>query len=470
MATQHKGSEWDVKYDSPPTISNFMHDNSRMRVLMGPVGAGKSVACCIEIIRRAAMQEPNSKGIRQTRVAVVRQTVKQLQDTTIKTFLDWFPEGVFGEFKRTIKTYYFKFGDIECEIMFRALDDAVDVANLNSLELTFAWFNECRDINAEIVGAMSRRIGRFPSKRDGGPTWYGMWGDTNPPNIGSWWYYMMEHIDPEDGVSEKNNNWAVYKQPSGLSPYAENTENLPEDYYNEHLGQSEDNIRVYVHGEYGRALTGEPVYKHFMPEYHMAKEPLKSFPDRNRPLVVGIDLGLTPAAVIGQLHPKGRVVIYDEIATVNMGIKRFIETQLRPLLHERFSGYPVVIVTDPAGKVRSQTDERSAIDIIKFAGYRVIPAKTNNITPRIDAVDKFLMLQVDGEAGFLIDPRCVRLKAAMIGGYKFHEKKPDQIVKNKHSHIAEALQYLMLHIEGGEIGDTVQTRRVVRAGNMAGHV
>ena len=82
---------------------------------------------------------------------------------------------------RTTKTYFFKVGDVECEIMFRALDDSDDVANLNSLELTFAWFNECRDINPDIVDAMSKRIGRFPSAKDGGPSWFGMWGDTNPP-------------------------------------------------------------------------------------------------------------------------------------------------------------------------------------------------------------------------------------------------------------------------------------------------
>ena len=111
---------------------------------MGPVGDGKSVTCCFEVIRRAGGQEPDSQGIRKTRAAVVRETARQLADTTIKTFLDWFPPGVCGRYMRTTKTFFFKVGDVECEVMFRALDDADDVANLNSLELTFAWFTECR--------------------------------------------------------------------------------------------------------------------------------------------------------------------------------------------------------------------------------------------------------------------------------------------------------------------------------------
>ena len=70
---------------------------------------------------------------------------------------------------RTTKTYFFKVGDIECEIMFRALDDADDVRNLNSLELTFTWFNECRDMHPDIIDAMSKRVGRCSSSpRAGG--------------------------------------------------------------------------------------------------------------------------------------------------------------------------------------------------------------------------------------------------------------------------------------------------------------
>ena len=145
----------DIDYTPPPTGKAFMQSDAKMRTLMGPVGSGKSVTCSFEIVRRATMQEPNEQGIRKTRAAVVRETARQLQDTTIKTFLDWFPPGVCGTYMRTTKTYFFKVGDVECEVMFRALDDADDVANLNSLELTFTWFNECKDIHPEIVDAMS---------------------------------------------------------------------------------------------------------------------------------------------------------------------------------------------------------------------------------------------------------------------------------------------------------------------------
>jgi len=438
-----------------------MASDSKMRVLMGPVGSGKSVASCFEVIRRASQQAPNKQGIRKSRVAIVRETARQLQDTTIKTFLDWFPTGVCGNFMRTTKTFFFKVGDVECEVMFRALDDADDVANLNSLELTFAWFNECRDIHPDIMDAMSKRIGRFPSAKDGGPSWFGMWGDTNPPTMDTWWYYQMEGLDSKDGVSPNDNGWQVFKQPSGRSPHAENIENLPEGYYDTQ-GRSDEYIRVYVDGEYGLSSAGQPVYKYFRPDYHIAGQTLRPIINGVRPIVIGMDLGLTPAAVIGQQDPRGRTLILDEAVSFDMGIQRFVRTILKPLIFERFSGAPVMIICDPAGIQRAQTDERSAVDIIKAEGLRVMPAKTNSVSARLSSVDDYLMRQVDGDAAFLLDPKCTQLKAAMMGGYRFH-KKNGNIEKNKHSHVAEALQYLMLHINhASDAAYTLQKRPVKR--------
>jgi hypothetical protein len=361
---------------------------------------------------------------------------------------------------RTTKTYFLKLGDVECEVMFRALDDADDVANLNSLELTFAWFNECRDIHPDIVDAMSKRVGRFPSAKDGGPSWHGMWGDTNPPTMDTWWYYQMEKIDPKDGVSINDNGWDVFRQPSGREEGAENIENLPDGYYSIQ-GRSEEYIRVYIDGEYGLSSAGQPVYKYFRTDYHMAKKKLEQISNSARPIVIGMDLGLTPAAVIGQVDPRGRVLILDEAVSFDMGIQRFVRTVLKPLLYERFPGSSIMVIVDPAGVQRAQTDERSAVDIIKAEGMKVKPAKTNNISARLNSVDEYLMRHVDGDTAFLVDPRCTQLKSAMMGGYRYH-KKNGSIDKNKHSHVAEALQYLMLHIGSQSDGQMLNMKRAVK--------
>jgi hypothetical protein len=143
-----------------------------------------------------------------------------------------------------------------------------------------------------------------------------------------------------------------------------------------------------------------------------------------------------------------------------MGVQRFIRTVLKPYLFQNFPGMSVVIITDPAGKQRAQTDERSAVDIIKAEGLKVIAARTNTISSRLNAVDDYLMRQVDGEAAFLMDPRCTQLKSAMMGGYRFKPKGDGEIDKGKASHVAEALQYLMLHITMGGESNQVQRREV----------
>ena len=444
-----------------------MLSDAKMRVLMGPVGSGKSVVSTMEVLRRAMMQTPNADGIRKTRAAVIRETVRQLQDTTIKTFHDWLPPNICGSYMRTTKTYTIKIGDVECEIMFRALDEADDVANLNSLELTFAWFNECRDIKPEIIDAMSKRIGRYPPVRDGGPSWSGMWGDTNPPVMDSWWYYQMEKLDPEDGVSFNDNGWDVFKQPSGRSFEVENLDNLPKDYYDTQ-GRSEEYIRVFIDGEYGLTSAGQPIYKYFNPEYHMSKKSLEYNPNSTRGLIIGMDLGLTPAAVIGQMDAMGKVLILDEVVSFDMGAKRFARSLLKPLLFKKFPGVPCIIVVDPSGVRRSEADEKTAIGTLRKEGFNVIPACTNDPSVRIGAVDDYLMQQVDGGSAFLVDPCCTKLKAAMMGGYRFHPKNGGIDKNSKHSHIAEALQYLMLHIGSTSGAVNVAKRRDVRRADSGG--
>ncbi len=441
----------EINFKAPPTCSRFMQDDSRVRVLAGPVGSGKSVTGCFEILRRATEQAKNSDGYRYSRFAVIRETTPQLRDTTLKTFMDWFPPHLFpgSVWHKSSYTYYLQMGDVRCEIMFRALDRPGDIAKLNSLELTGAWVNECRDIKSVIIDALAGRVGRYPSTKNGepGPTWYGWWGDTNMPIVGSWWWCQMEGINPEDGVSPIINHWGVYIQPSGLSPEAENIENLPPTYYYDlaNSGKGTEYVNVMVHAQYGTSPAGQPVFKYFSTQHHVAPQPLGYIPDNNLPLIVGMDLGLQPAAVICQQDRRGRVLVLDELVSYDMPVQRFAREMLRPLLTTKYSGMKVALIIDPAGTQRMQTDGRNSLGILQQEGFHVMPASTNAISARVNAVDNQLMRHVDFEAALLLSPTCLRLKAAMMGGYRYHETKPE-IIKDHHSHVADAFQYAMLHV------------------------
>ncbi len=228
-----------VAYNMPPTLGRFMGSDARVRCVMGPFGGGKSSACVMEIVRRARMQKRGPDGLRHTRFAVVRNTYGQLQDTTRKTFEQWIPDRL-GKWNEDDFMFTMKFDDVRCEVMFRALDRPKDVKKLLSLELTGAYLNECREIAQAVFDGIQGRCGRYPRMADGGPTWYGMWADTNPWHTGHW---AHKHF------RSNPRGHKLFRQPSGRSPEAENLANLVPSYYEDLcIGKDEEWIRTYVDG------------------------------------------------------------------------------------------------------------------------------------------------------------------------------------------------------------------------------
>ena len=153
-----------LDYKPPGNVAKtFMKDPSFVRGLRGPVGSGKSVTCCMEIMRKATQQKPNEKGVRRTRWAVVRNTNPQLKTTTIKTWRDWFDDDLGRFIWSPPYTHHLNFAladktIVECEVIFLALDKTEDVKKLLSLELTGVWVNEAREIGKSIVDACTMRV------------------------------------------------------------------------------------------------------------------------------------------------------------------------------------------------------------------------------------------------------------------------------------------------------------------------
>ena len=158
-----------LDYKPPGKVAKaFMKDGSFVRGIRGPVGSGKSVACCMEIMRRSIAQQPNDQGVRKSRWAVIRNTNPQLKTTTIKTWRDWFSDelGRFVWSPPYTHNVCFSLGDkttVELEVIFLALDKTEDVKKLLSLVLTGVWVNEAREINKNIIDACTMRVGRYPA-------------------------------------------------------------------------------------------------------------------------------------------------------------------------------------------------------------------------------------------------------------------------------------------------------------------
>lgn len=452
-------------------LKAFMKDNTFFRGIRGPVGSGKSVACCIEVFRRALQQEKNEQGVRRSRWAIIRNTNPQLRTTTIKTWLDWFPENDWGKFTWSVPyTHMIKKGDLELEVIFLALDRPEDVKKLLSLELTGIWINEAREVPKSIIDACTMRVGRFPSMREGGPTWTGVIADTNAPEEDHWWPIMSGEVPIPDHIPReqakmlvKPDNWSFYVQPSGMvedknedgeiegykpNPKAENRKNMMKSYYpNLIQGKTKSWIDVYVMNRLGMVQDGKPVYPSFSAEVHIAKEEIPIA--AGLPVYVGLDFGLTPSATFGQ-KVRGRWFVQSEIVAVDMGIVRFAEV-LRNELATRFQACSeTIIYGDPAGDFRAQTDESTPFQILRGAGLRAFPAPSNSVDLRIESVSSQLTKMSEGKPAFLLDRRCSMLIKGFEGGYSYKrmevsgERYADKPDKNMYSHVHDALQYMLL--------------------------
>jgi|TARA_Y100000015_G_scaffold36439_1_gene37676 hypothetical protein len=481
----------NLDFSTSPTVWKFLQDKSFVRGLMGPVGSGKSYACAAEIMIKAVNQVQSPRdGIKYSRFVVVRNSYPELRTTTIKTWQELFPENIWGAFRWSPPlTHHIKLPardnapGIDCEVIFLALDQPKDVRKLLSMELTGAWVNEARELPKAVIDGLTHRVGRYPTKADGGSSNRFIIMDTNPMDDDHWWYRLAEKEKMKGKFA-----WKFFKQPGAVeevvqeelpenpeangfvfssgkwwmqNPNAENKKNLTAGYYEQTLlGKNLDWIRCYAQGKYTYVQEGKPV----MSEYDdtlMTEDYIE--PDIQYPIQVGVDFGLTPAAIFGQKLANGQWVILHELVTFDMGLERF-GYLLKGELETRFPKFDVLVWGDPAGQKRDEIFEVTAFDHLRTIGLVARPTATNDFRVRREAGAAPMNRLIQGKPGLVIDKRCKRLRKALSGGYHFKrvqisggERFKDQPNKNEHSHVGDAFMYLLLG--GGE------HKRLTRGGN-----
>lgn len=454
------------------------------RIIAGPVGSGKTTASVIEMLKRSILQGKARDGYRYTRHAVVRQTLKQLKDTVLKDCQNWL-QGI-GTWKVSEGVFHVEFDDVRSEWVFIPLENAEDQARLLSMQLTGAWLSEAIEMDLDVLGPLSGRLGRYPSGAQGTPSWHGWIADTNFPTEMTPWHQYMENPPPDV---------QVFKQPSGLSAEAENlnwllqdeaTVQLPEDhpvrlakgrkYYErfvEQFGEESDWVRRYVKAEYGDDPSGAAVFKNtFRSDFHIVNE-TQLIP--GYPLLIGQDFGRNPWSLICQMDHLGRLIVHEEVPGTNVGLEKHVQQSLMPrLFSNKYMGFRVAAVGDPSGIAKGNIAEESCIEAMKRLGVPCFPAPTNDIEPRLRAVETLLGRQTNGGPSLMISRAGAPfLCRAMSGGYRFTKMKtgalrtvPDKQDKEGFSHVADDLQYVALCVTGGIVPD-IQRRIRPRAKKRA---
>jgi hypothetical protein len=162
---------FELKYNPGAKTLEYMKDRvSRATLQIGPFGTGKTTAAGFKkLMLQSQWVKPGKDGIARSKFAIVRNTYGQLRDSTIKTYMEWFPPGEFGgRYLETHKEATYRLGNPDriVTLMFRALDDETDVRNLLSTEYTGAHLDEAREIKQSIFKGIMGRCKRYPSRRD----------------------------------------------------------------------------------------------------------------------------------------------------------------------------------------------------------------------------------------------------------------------------------------------------------------
>ncbi|MGF7151313.1 hypothetical protein FHS96_004976 [Sphingomonas zeicaulis] len=495
-----------------PVAARFLQSRAFVCGIMGPVGSGKTLTCCQKLLRIGAMQKGrvDRQGVtwRKAKVGVIRDTYPNIDENVLPSWFRLVPKhiGKFtGDAPRSHKVQIVLRKDengraidvLDLEAEFRAIGDKSVEQALRGWEINAAWINEADTLAQGVWEYLSGRVGRFSDLDPKLVVDPQIIMDFNAPDIDNYTYKLFIDNELDDGVAKALSPVLqgqplieFYQQPrailddNSVNPNAENLANLPLGYYERQIAvnKSKNYINRMLKNQFAPVVIGQPVYPEFDFARHVATEPLQA--DRSRTLVIGLDGGLTPAAVAGQRTSLGDLRVLGELAVFaeegetlgKAGATRFGQA-LRAWLVDKFphhyrpgegdlrghNGGPRLIDDefdrnvliefwcDPSAKdgTDNSGNEKSWMEIVAgIIGYRIRPARTNRLHTRLEVVRQ-PMLRHDG---FLMSADCKILRRGFLGGYHYQRvaigdgtgRFANEPSKNMFSHSQDALQYLAL--------------------------
>jgi len=408
-------------YEPGPTQKKFHEDPHQFILLMGGMGSGKSLSGATTGITLSIMF-PYNFGV------VVRETLKSLKETTLKTFDDWMPPGVVDNFNKSECKYYFKNGS---QILFIGAENPEDV---RSMELGWYMLDEVNKIPKKLHDEIKLRLRNqfVPSEY-----YRGMY-ITNPTSKKHWVWKTFEEGNP--------NLYSKY-----LISTMENKKHLPAGYI-EAMSEdmSEDEKRRFIDGIPTFDKLGEPVYSDFSYSLHVKKLTYNPY----LPILRGWDFGFrSPACVFVQIDEDGRIFILAEVLGDRIKLEDFSQKvfsrcdELFPFA-KNFIDY-----CDPAGSQRTDKDKTS-VEILegalsrRYGGIRKVFYEYQNrsIKKGVKIITQLMREFIGGKMMFQIDESCENMIEGFMGGYHMSEKEDDMIEKDGvYDHLQDAFRYIIMN-------------------------
>lgn len=471
--------------NSPGPISDaFLLSRAFIKVIIGPVGSGKTMTALRALLNVAAKQggtrDRHGVLVRKARVGVIRETYPNLEKNTLPSWFDVMPE---TEGKFTWKQPYTHRVNLilaedehgrptdicEFEIEFRAIGDRSVEEVTRGWQVCAVMVDEADLQPPELLSFLTGRVGRGGIDRD-------LMVDPqiilslNAPSIDNWVYRLAvenEMGEIDDALRAELGDRElieVFIQPGGREPDAENLHNLPRGYYNIQAAANKHRpgyVDRMIDNKFVPLQHGQPVNPQFDYKRHV-REGLVWNPER--PLIVGVDQGLFAAAVASQRTHMGELRTLREAVMFREDGKTLAKigpsaagAMVRMMIADNFPDLRpemLRVVADPAAWAAEDRKD-SEMDWIrafsKALGHRVHKAKTNRQTLRNEAIWQAMT----AHDGYLVDLSCRHLIRGHLGGYHYRKAEISdgelrghlEIADTIHTHVCDAEQYAALEGE-----------------------
>lgn len=418
-----------------PVQKSFIESRAKADLYSSRMGEGKSTALVWSTLYHTR-HNPGAAWF------LIRDTWENLQATTMKSFFEWFPQGVYGTYHAGKKEWTWAEGVAKGTVGFLGMDAPEDASKLQSRPMSGFGMDEpapavgSAGIDEYIFDIAMSRLRHNPE----GTQWYAAKLAINNPDETHWTYRRF--------VGHPNEDFLAW-QPRA----AENEANLPPGYYAELRklwSHRPDLIRRFVEGEYGFQQIGKSVTPQWSDKIHLARGLV---PVKGSELILLWDFGLNPTCIITQKTPLGHWLILDALVGDGIGVMELIQDGVKPILSAKYrpwlgmQGMSLRHIGDPAGEAREQSSSQfSAVRVIKkeLGGqFRRGPIKPQDRYPDLQAV---LSRTLGGTGLVQVDKdNAPAVWQALRGGWYYHVSRTGitstVAVKNVHSHPGDAMSY-----------------------------
>ena len=300
-----------------PVYSPYFKDQSRVLVIMGGAGSGKSVFISSKILRRACEEVPH-------KILVIRKVAATLKDSVYAELLNRIEE--WGLFKhvvvnKTDKTFTFDNGNV---IMCKGLDEPEKIKSIEGI--TSIWMEEATELTEEDFDQLTLRV------RGEKKNYVQFIMSFNPIDENHW--IKKRLIDREEATVLHT----TYKDNTFLDDaYIKTLQSLKETnslYY-----------QVYCLGEWGVVDTSNKFMYSFDKEKHVGKCEI----DYNHPIKLSFDFNLEPfATIIYQTPDNDTIKVIDKIRLNNSDIYQVCDA-----IKAKYPNHFFIVTGDASGKNRT---------------------------------------------------------------------------------------------------------------------